>query len=304
MRGKSVKKRVLIVGSGVILLGFGITGLALMHKGLIFNPSSGGSASLIEQKLPEPSPNNNKQAAVEEKPTPPAKSGSSPGEPQGNEDLAGKKPQNELRSERAVPVPQVGKGPRSYPKQNQLAQLPADDHKPKMKAEPKVPGPEPKNYVPKASAPARTAPAKQVVTVRFSFDPLKNREIKVARVHLGDRISIKVHRVGQPGNRIYLVFNVVGNSMRKQSDYGRSSGAVITPVRDDDQLTLMDSRQFGPELLRRLDSKEGAVLELGTGYHQNRLPPPHRSAYERGHFEIEMKISADNRWNIKPRSFL
>jgi hypothetical protein len=53
---------------------------------------------------------------------------------------------------------------------------------------------------------------------------------------------------------------------------------------------------------RNPDSKEGALVKVGTGH------PMYRSVdynpRERGYYVIEMKIYPGNRWNIKPRSFV
>jgi hypothetical protein len=314
-KGKSVKKRAFIVGSGVILLGFGITGLALMHTGLIHNASNSGSLSLLEEKLPDASPDSSQQAALEAMLPPQAESTTSPAQKSPNgERSAQNREDDQLTNKRAVPVPQVGKGLRRYPNQNQLAQPPVSNRKPQMKAERKTRGADSRNLAskagahkvetPKAAASKARASNKQVLTARFSFDPLRNRHIKVARVHSGDRVAIKIRPVGRPDSRLYLAFNTYEDSMPGLYDYGRGSGAVITPVRDNDLLTLAGSRQFGPELSRRLDTREGAILELGAGYHQYRNPLFRLAGYEQGHFEIEIKIYANNKWNIKPRSYL
>ena len=305
-----MKKRALIVGSGVILLGFGVTGLALMHTGLIYNPSNNASQSLLEEKLPDASPDSIKQASVEGMLPPQAESAPSPGRQSPNsERSAQNREEDQSINKKAVPVPQVGKGLRRFPNLNQLAQPPVSDKKPQMKAERKTRGVDPRALTAKAVASkVRASKAgtsnKQVLTVRFSFNPGKNKQIKVARVHSGDRVAIKVHRVGHPDSRLYLAFNTYEESLRGLYDYGRGPGAVVTPVSDNDLLTLAVSRQFGPELSKRLDTREGAVLELGTGYHHYRNPFFHQARYEQGRFEVEIKIYADNKWNIKPRSYL
>lgn len=305
-----MKKRALILGSGVILLGFGVTGLALMHTGLIYNPSNSGSLSLLEEKLPDASPDSSQQASLDGIMTPQAESSTLPGRQSPNsERSAQNREDDQLTNKKAVPVPQVGKGLRRFPNQNQIAQPPVSKKKPQMKAERKTRGVDSRGLTAKAGASkVRTSKAgtsnKQVLTVRFSFDPGRNKQIKVARVHAGDRVAIKIRRVGRPDSRLYLAFNTYEESMPRLYDYGRGAGTVITPVRDDDLLTLAASRQFGPELSRRLDTRQGAVLELGTGYHHYRNPFFQQARYEQGRFEVEIKIYADNKWNIKPRSYL
>jgi hypothetical protein len=55
---------------------------------------------------------------------------------------------------------------------------------------------------------ARKAPARQKgpVVIRFNFDPAQGRRLDVAQVHLGDRIRVKVHRVGQVDRRVFFTF--------------------------------------------------------------------------------------------------
>ena len=168
-----------------------------------------------------------------------------------------------------------------------------------MKTERTTRGVESKRFAAKAGV-----AKKRSLTVRLSFDPVRNKQIQIARVHSGDRVAIKIHRVGYPDSRLYLAFNVYGDSVDPRPGYGHGSGAVITPVRDDDLLTLTASNMFGAVLSRKLDSRDGAILELGTGYHLFQHPNFQQARYEQGHFEIEIRIYAGNRWNIKPRSYL
>jgi hypothetical protein len=140
--------------------------------------------------------------------------------------------------------------------------------------------------------------------VRVALDPVRNQRIRIARVHTGDRVSIRIRRPGGSQGRVYLAFNVYRDFMRRPYDYRIAPGAVITPVRNDDMLTLTPSRQFGSELSRRLASKEGAILEIGTDYGPYPGPFIRRLGFEPGRFEIEIRIYGDNRWNVKPRSLL
>lgn len=298
-----MKKPAFTVVSGIILLGFGITGLALMHTNLIYPPSSSVSQNLPEQNLPQNSSENNQRAAVEEKLPPIAETTPTPGRQTPNYDKSAQNGQeDQVNAEKPVPVPQLGKGARRYPDQNQSVLPPLSSRKSMAKKAPATPGVESRGS--RSHAKEAASPARQAVTMRISLDPVRNTHIRLARVHSGDRVTIRIRRIGDPRGRVYLAFNIYDDLLRRRYDFGTPSGALVTPVRDDDHLTLRASNQFGPELSRRLDSKDGAILELGTVYDRYRYPYFQQSAFEQGRFDIEIRIYTDNRWNIRPRSFL
>ncbi|MGA2938284.1 MAG: hypothetical protein ABSF52_14445 [Syntrophobacteraceae bacterium] len=157
-----------------------------------------------------------------------------------------------------------------------------------------------------SKAPSRPSPeALQPVVIRFHFDPAEKREINVAQVHLGDSISLRVQRLGQANLGLHLAFTVPDTF---ETDAWRewSTGpkrTFVAPIQDNDRIALTADRDFGVALTRKLDSKEGAVLKLGTNY-------PHGPAVQSlrperwGGYEIEMRIYPGNRWNIKPRGLL
>ena len=224
-------------------------------------------------------------------------------------------PQASSSPENQVPVPQVGSGNRQYPKQQDLAPTEQQGTKQQEPAksvvggEDKSVGPKPQTYAknavgaPKETANSATA-AKQPLVIRFEFAPQRNREIRVARVHFGDRIVVKVRRVGDADREMYIGFGLP-DTYETHSYRGWSAGGaeeVITPIRDSDQLTLSAADKYGPGLTGRLDSRDGEVLRIGArppGYARTRF-----SRYDQGYYEIEMRIYPDNRWNIRPRSLL
>lgn len=149
---------------------------------------------------------------------------------------------------------------------------------------------------------------RQPVTIRFLLDSERNRDIKVARVHLGDRVVINVRRFGPAERQIYLGFDLPGRTSERSSRYYgrvvRKSGVVITPVKDSDQLTIEGGELFGAALSRKLDSKDGAVLKVGAKQPGRRDYRQGQYQGENGRCEIEVKIYSGNRWNIRPRSLL
>ena len=56
------------------------------------------------------------------------------------------------------------------------------------------------------------------VVIRFKFDPANNRRLDLARVHLGDKIRVKMQQVGRVHRRVYFTFSKSPDS---------SQGAVL-----------------------------------------------------------------------------
>jgi hypothetical protein len=44
------------------------------------------------------------------------------------------------------------------------------------------------------------------VVIRFRFDPLRDREIYVARVHRGDKVKVSARQVGLGGGKVYVSY--------------------------------------------------------------------------------------------------
>ena len=45
------------------------------------------------------------------------------------------------------------------------------------------------------------------VVIRFTFDPARDRPFSVASIHLGDRVRVNVHQVGQVNRRVYFTYS-------------------------------------------------------------------------------------------------
>lgn len=283
-----MNKRGVFIGFGSVLLVFGLAGLALVQTGILpVIPNPPGR--LTEQTLPVPAP-------------PEAASPQSGTEGQKlSEPVTPKEPQPETQTERPLAPPVVGKGERRFPAQNQLAEAPPVEPRKQPQAERQAAAPQ----LSKSHAGQEKRGPGQVVTIRFRFDPSRDRNLKLATVHYGDRVVVSIRRVGQPDARLYLSFNMAESFRSSASPYNsrrsEREGTVMTPIKDEDELVLTAERQFGPFLTRQLDSKDGAVLRLTAQDPPARSRPPR---YDRGFYEIQMKIYAENRWDIKPRSFL
>ncbi|MHC1727731.1 MAG: hypothetical protein AB9866_17305 [Syntrophobacteraceae bacterium] len=314
-----MKKRGAIIGFGTVLLVLGLTGLALLQTGVISPPSSSPGRTLELQTPEQQSGAPGPQASAGGKlPPPPQATPSPPPEPS----VSG--PQSTAQEQSAgkpVPAPKVGKGMRVYPRQDQ-PEPPVVKEKRQAKGKQSGRSVESRQYAGKGSKSIagskqyarkgtgsierRTTAAaggRQPTVVRFKFDPARGRELNVAQVHFGDRVVVKVRRVGQAENQVYLTFTLP-NTLEAAGYREYSAGtmrAVITPVRDNDQISLTAEKEFGPRLTKKLESREGAVLKVGTKPARNLRTGSRR---DRGYYEIEMKIYSENRWNIRPRSYL
>jgi hypothetical protein len=306
-----------VICVGAFLFTLGTTGLVLLQTGVIQIPG-GTSQGPLEMQAQENGPEGSsqqaeqgeKQAVQGEKrqlPSVQEKVAQAPESPAQNGNVA---PEANASPEKPVPVPGVGSGSRQYPKTQELTQSEQQGPaKSVVGGAEKPAGPKPQTYARNPAGPPKGTPpqvvtGKQPLVVRFEFDPRRNHEIRVARVHFGDRVVVKVRRVGDADHEVYLGFGLP-DSYETRSYRGWSVGGgeeVITPIRDSDQLILSAGDKYGPWLTSRLDSRNGEVLRIGTrppGYLRTRY-----SRYDHGYYEIEMRIYPDNRWNIRPRSLL
>ncbi len=199
------------IGIGTVLLVFGLGGLALLHTGEICPRPSIGPVPHIETKTGNLETRNRDP---EVKPPGPALQKTQVPSPRAGESSPlsqGVKPQTSQDQGRpkAVPVPQLGKGERRYPGQDQPAQRLSVPEGPGTFEKREVPGrvPEPESYAGRTGA-LLNGPASgmQPVVIRFRLDPAHDREIYVARVHSGDKIKVKVRRVGPVGRRVYFTY--------------------------------------------------------------------------------------------------
>lgn len=215
-------KRGVIIGIGTVILVIGLTGLGLLQTGVIYPtevksleiaaPTGQQSQCPVDQtaQASAPAP----QIGV----SPDTETGAEPGV-QGPQP-----PSGELAGEKPVQVPQAGKGERRYPKQDQVAHprsSPVQTQRelsqgPETTRELKAGEKrrlahhesESKRYAHKRS-PAHSA---QPVVIRFNFDPAQDRALNVAHVHSGDKIRVKLRRVGQVDSRIYFTVSRSINS--------------------------------------------------------------------------------------------
>jgi len=198
-----VIKRGAVIGIGTVLLVIGLGGLALLQTGVIYPPASIGPANLSEVKPAEPAP----QSAQTPQPAPqagkPAPSAQG-GRPSASTNAGPQKP---------VPFPHLGNGERRSPGQSQIEQRrtalkESGVSSKRGRSAGKV---ERKSYARKAQSKSygeksHVASAAKPVVIRFRFDPVRDREMYVARVHSVDKIRVNVQRVGAVDGRVYVTY--------------------------------------------------------------------------------------------------
>jgi len=204
-------KRSAVFGIGTLLMVIGFGGLALLRMGVVCPRQVLGPAT--ELKLPEAAPQDSTQmtqpAAQDENAAPSGRTGQPPAS-------AGLKP------DEPISVPHLGGKERRYPAESQVEQQQTTG-KDSLTGDvlghnSRNTGPEPEAVKPDSKSRAEDTrskshafnmyhpPEKKPVVVTFRFDPVRDRELYVARVHSGDRISMNVKRVGRADGRVYLTY--------------------------------------------------------------------------------------------------
>jgi hypothetical protein len=207
-----VVKRGAIIGIGSVILVVGLAGLGLLQTGVI-NPTDVKSLDMA--------PGTGQQSQETVNNTPPAaapapQSGAEPGIQTGAEladsSLQGSQPPSgDQASEKPVPVPQVSKGERRYPKQDKVAPSPVKTQRELSKSPEKTQEAKVGEKYRRAHLKSAAHSAKPVV-IRFKFDPSRDRGLNVAQVHSGDKIRVKLRRVGQVDSRIFFTYSRSINS--------------------------------------------------------------------------------------------
>ncbi len=214
-----------IIGIGTVILVLGLTGLGLLQTGVIHS---------TEVKSPEPAPAATQQPQGPVNQTAPAaapvpQSGVGPGTQTGADHAEGavqgqQPPSGNLAAEKPAPVPEAGQGERCYPKRDQVAQpRPSQDKNPGRLSQGARRTGKPnfderrtqarlKSELERYAHKRPPAGAAQPVVIRFNFDPARGRGLNVAQVHSGDKIMVKVRRVGHVGRRVHFTFSKDINS--------------------------------------------------------------------------------------------
>ena len=193
-------KRGAAIGIGTVLMVIGLGGLALLQTGVINPPQSLAPTGFTEVKPPEPALEN----AQGPQPAPQAGEGAPTAQPPASADLKPQKP---------IPVPQLGGGERRYPAQDRIEQQRSAKKESGLndvlRHTARKAGSKSHAHKAKSRSSVRMAhPAFGIkpVVITFRFDPVRDRELYVARVHTGDKIKVNVRRVGMADGRVYLTY--------------------------------------------------------------------------------------------------
>ncbi len=283
-----MKKRAAFTGAAIAILAVGLAGAVLHRTGII--PGQTLTVPVVTPPQVEtyaPGPNNpGLQAALERRQLPAPESGEVAA---GTGGQTAPPPQPEgTASSRGEPGPNVQEGP-SQP--NAVAEKPDPVQTPSAN-KPQCSGP----AHPESGGRNTVRP----LVIRFRFNPALNRGMRVALVHSGDRISVKVRCADQANCKLYLTFgfaNALATSPSETDAYLEWSAgprSVSPPAWDVRPIYLTGADDFDADLPGGLDSKEGAVLKLGADC----------SWRGRSLYEIEVRIYPGKRWNIRPKSLV
>ncbi len=188
-----------IIGLGTVLLVFGLGGLALLQSGVIYPRPLIGPVPFSEVKPPDPAPR------VAQAP-PPRAAESAPAYQAGLGQAS--RTSKDLAPQKTVPVaPQLGQNEPRDPgqgKPEQQLSLPEEPGTLEERTD-SARAAEPESD-PGQTGLNDTESGMQPVVIRFRLDPAHDREIYIARVHWGDRIRVKVRRVGPVERRVYFTY--------------------------------------------------------------------------------------------------
>jgi hypothetical protein len=147
------------------------------------------------------------------------------------------------------------------------------------------------------------------ITIRMNLDPLRTTELKIAHVHVNDKVRIRVGRPEGDRSRIYAGLSPLGfladASQREYlAAWAGPPPQVILPVADNDRFSILSPANLDPVLGGTLSTREGAILTVALGSRSREAMGFHGRPLRRGVYEIEVTIETNNRWNIPPRSLL
>ncbi|HYA40184.1 MAG TPA: hypothetical protein VEF34_02690 [Syntrophobacteraceae bacterium] len=269
-------KRGAVIGMGSVLLVAGLAGLGLLQTGMIYPPSSSGPPEVGRPAVSEPGV---PQAQVPANLTQEGGTGSSVQAPRSGSSAngGGAVPGNGRAST------QTGQASTEAGQASTEAGQPAPRS---PTAEKQVPVPRAGEGERRYSGPERPHPKKQLSEARRP----------AAHARTAGRASARPAKRGSQGPLV----------IRFNFDPARKRCLDVAQVHLGDKIRInvhkvgLVNRRVYFTFLRRLNSEQGALLELKTmGSFE---PVAYRRC--RGHYEVEVKIYPGNRWNLMPRSFV
>jgi len=163
---------------------------------------------------------------------------------------------------------------------------------------------EPGKSQPGSSGEKQVQVSGKTVTINAKVSAHTATQVPLARVHAGDRVTVKIKRIGKADRQLLVGLGPYIRHWMGTFPDGPLAGPRIVGkrVKDRDQfivshdLLAMGGARFNP------DTERGAILYIGTGA----VPPPsHINPHvgkRTGFYEIEIEIRGNNRWDIIPES--
>lgn len=204
-------KRGVVIGIGTVLLVAGLGGIALLQTGVI-NPT--------QPILLENTSVGNQQAAPPESVQPQAQAPETATPSDTNQTTT----YNDSGSQKPVETPRVGNGERRYPFDKGMEQPkpsprnwagtqkrhPGAIHKSqidKYARRHEIRKVKSRSYATRSKSERRAGTASRgPLVIRLRYSPSADRDLYIARVHLGDRVKVNVQRVGAPEGRLYFTY--------------------------------------------------------------------------------------------------
>lgn len=155
----------------------------------------------------------------------------------------------------------------------------------------------------------KRSPAQGTVTLRVNLDAFTPPEIRVAHVHMGDKVSVRVKRRNGADETVYvglapLSFFADASPKMRWPGWGTPPSLVIMPVRDRDGFKILPPHHIDRDLVGAMSSRDGAILTIGVESRGRRGMGRHGASFPEGAYQVEITIEADNRWDISPRSLI
>ncbi len=151
--------------------------------------------------------------------------------------------------------------------------------------------------------------SRKSIRLRMNLDPLRTPELKIAHVHVGDTVRIRVKRPEGDRSRIYAGLSPLGflaDASQRQylSAWAGPPPQVILSVADKDRFSILSPANLDPVWGGTLTTREGAILTVALGSRSREAMEFYGRPMQRAVYEIEVTIETNNRWNIPPRSLL
>ena len=155
----------------------------------------------------------------------------------------------------------------------------------------------------------------------FSIDPKNSKEIAVAQIYEGDKVSINVQRQGAeqklfigllPMRAVQALRSLSGRRRQgmardyyAKGPYGAPT-LVTMPITDNESFTISNQlNSYHPKsrYLSVKNNRDGNILYIGTGLSEGSFITD-MMGLRKGSFRVSVKIYSKNKWGIEARKLL